>query len=539
MKAMWVSTDPRLLALAVGVLAALAFATGSPVQGQSQGVEDRVPDIIVFTHITCPHCTDAKIYLVELQRRQPDLTIWVRELTADRRAGADLQDIARMAGVPNPGVPAWVLGGQVFMVGFGNAATTGREIERILGQLGLPPTPPAAAAVEPEPAPRSQPEPAARAAPEVASPGEPTPTEPAPRERPVADAVESVAPPATAEPEAATPAADEDAEAPGMDDPVAGTDSGAPRMRLGGAEATSLSLPIFGDVDAASMSLPALTGLIAFVDGFNPCSLWVLTFLLGIVIYSGSRRKILLIGVTFLLVTATAYGLFIVGMFGTLRYLAYLSWITFVVAGMALVFALVNIKDYFWFQQGVSLTISDKHKPKFFQRTRNLMNPGRSLPALLVGTVVLALGITLVELPCTAGFPMVWTGIIATQSVPLAYFAALLAFYLLVYLSIELVIFGSVVVTMKRSRFEEKHGRILKLIGGMIMLALAVTLVLAPDTMHSLGGTVALFGGAIAAAVLILWLHRRVLPRFGIVIGSEALEAAPVAVPAGGDGPEA
>jgi hypothetical protein len=82
-----------------------------------------------------------------------------------------------------------------------------------------------------------------------------------------------------------------------------------------------------------------------------------------------------------------------------------------------------------------------------------------------------------------------------------------------------------------------QHGRILKLIRGMIMLALAVTLVVAPDTMHSLGGTLTVFGGAIGAAALILWLHRRVLPRFGIVIGSEALEVE--AVPAlAGAGPE-
>jgi hypothetical protein len=81
-----------------------------------------------------------------------------------------------------------------------------------------------------------------------------------------------------------------------------------------------------------------------------------------------------------------------------------------------------------------------------------------------------------------------------------------------------------VVVSMKRSRFEEKHGRILKLVGGLIMLALAGTLVVAPDTMHSLGGTLLVFGGAIGAAALILVLHRRVLPRFGIVIGTEELK---------------
>jgi cytochrome c biogenesis protein CcdA/glutaredoxin len=515
---------PRGLALVVWLMAGLAATTSSPAPGQTPAVEDRVPDVIVFTHVTCPHCTDAKLYLAELQRRQPQLTIWVRELTQDRRAGADLQDVARMAGVPSPGVPAWVIGGRVFMVGFGSPATTGRQIEEILAQLGLPPQTTAVGtpAREPEPEPTLTPEPTPSREPALES---------APRFAPDLQAGPVPDRQAAAEPGAETEAYPDQADAADADG-----DDAFPALRLGAADAGTLSLPFFGDVDAASMSLPALTGLIAFVDGFNPCSLWVLTFLLGIVIYSGSRRKVLLVGVTFLMVTAAAYGLFIVGMFGTLRYLAFLSWITFVVAGMALIFALVNIKDYFWFQKGVSFTISDKHKPKFFQRTRNLMHPGRSVPALLVGTVVLALGITLVELPCTAGFPMVWTGIVATHGVPVMYFATLLVLYLAIYLLIELVIFGSVVVSMKRSRFEEKHGRILKLFGGMIMLALAVTLVVAPDTMHNLGGTLAVFGGAIVASALVLWLHRRVLPRFGIVIGSEELNAAAPEVAGAGAG---
>ncbi len=439
--------------------------TQASAQAPGQETTDRVPDIIIFTHMTCRYCADAKVYLEDLQRRKPGLKVWVRELTEDRTASADLRQIGRSVGLPDPGFPAWIVGGQVFLVGFGGPATTGRQIEDLLAEMGLPP--------------QAQ-----------QDPGDTTAPAPEP------------------------PAGD------------TGEESAAPGLQIRTASPTTISLPFIGEVEMAGMSLPALTGLIAFVDGFNPCSLWVLTFLLGIVLYSGSRRKVLLVGGLFLLVTASAYGLFIVGMFGTLRYLAYLSWITFAVAGMALIFALVNIKDYFWFQKGVSFTISDKHKPKLFERTRNLMHPGRSLPALLIGTVVLALGITLVELPCTAGFPMVWTGIITTHGIPLSYFAALLALYIGIYLLIELVIFGSVVVTMKRSTFEEKHGRILKLFGGMIMLALALTLIFAPDTMHSLGGTLMVFGGALAASVVILWLHRRVLPRFGIVIGSEELQVA-------------
>jgi cytochrome c biogenesis protein CcdA/glutaredoxin len=518
------------------VLSFLASAVvAAPVRAQQP--EEAIPDIVVFTHITCPHCTDAKEYLADLQRREPGLRIWIREISEDPRAAGDLREVGRAAGVPSPGVPAWVIGGQVFMVGFGSAATTGRQIEQLLQELELPAvvaaTPGGVAERPAGPGQAGQPPPDPPAAP--AAPTERDPATPAIPAPPATSADPATRATAAAPGQAGEPAPEGQGGADGAtaepavageglaagDAETARAGPEAPRLRTPGP--ATLTLPFFGEVDAAAMSLPALTGLIAFVDGFNPCSLWVLTFLLGIVLYSGSRRKVLLVGSLFLLVTASAYGLFIVGMFGTLRYLAYLSWITFLVAGLALAFALVNIKDYFWFQQGVSLTISDRHKPKIFERTRNLMHPGRSLPALLVGTVVLALGITLVELPCTAGFPMVWSGIVAQQNLSLAYFATLLALYLTVYLLIELVIFGSVVVTMKRSRFEERHGRILKLVGGMIMLALAVTLVVAPETMHSLAGTLLIFGGAVAASLVILWLHRRVLPRFGIVIGSENL----------------
>lgn len=506
---MKVPQKTRLRPLVAAVLWNLALHTASAiVPGHALTAQEQFPDILVFTHITCPHCTAAKAYLAELQRRQPDLRIQIRELTQDTRAAVDLDAIARSAGVPNPGVPAWVIGGQVFMMGFAAAETTGRQIEDLLAEMGLPARPqPPPAAPPPDTADRQVvptvvPDTATRQAEPTVSPDT------------AARQVEpTVAPDAVAD---EPPSADPPEQGMGIHEEPAG-------MRTLDPTATTLSLPLVGDLDAGAMSLPALTALIAFVDGFNPCSLWVLTFLLGIVIYSGSRRRVFLVGGIFLAVTASVYGLFIAGMFGTLRYLAYLPWITYLVAVLALVFALVNIKDYFWFQEGVSLTISDKHKPRFFERVRGLMHPGRSLGALIVGTVGLALGITLVELPCTAGFPMVWSGIVASKGVSAAYFWGLLALYLAIYLLDELLVFGSVVVTMKRSRLEEKHGRILKLIGGMIMLALALTLLVAPDTMHSLGGTFAVFGGAALVTVLVLWIHRRVLPRFGIVIGTEDL----------------
>jgi glutaredoxin len=136
----------RTIRIVVALVLAVTGATSSgagALAAQAPGVEERAPDILLFTHVTCPYCTEAKHYVQALQRRMPGLTVRVRELSEDPQAGADLQSLARRAGVRSLSVPAWVIGGEVFLVGFGGPAVTGRQIERYLEELGLPKPPPA------------------------------------------------------------------------------------------------------------------------------------------------------------------------------------------------------------------------------------------------------------------------------------------------------------------------------------------------------------------------------------------------------------
>lgn len=255
-------------------------------------------------------------------------------------------------------------------------------------------------------------------------------------------------------------------------------------------------------------STVVLTLLIALVDGFNPCSLWVLTLLLALVINSGSRRRIALVGGTFLLTTALLYGAFIAGVFSVLSFLLYLHWVQWLVAGFALVFGLVNVKDYFWYKRGLSFTIAESRKPGIYRGLRGLRQKQLGGGALILTTVIMASGIALVELPCTAGFPVLWSGILAERGVSGGSFAILLALYVLVYLLIELLVFGLALLTLRMDRFEERHGRLLKLYGGTIMLALAGALLLNPELMSDLRGSLLLFGGAFAVATLIVVLTR-------------------------------
>ena len=255
--------------------------------------------------------------------------------------------------------------------------------------------------------------------------------------------------------------------------------------------------------------------------GVNPCSIWVLTMLLALTLHTGSRRKVVMIGLIFLTVTAVVYALFIAGLFTLFKVVSFVGWIQAAVALVALFFALVNIKDYFWYKEGISFTIADDKKPGIFQRIRRIMDASQSFWGLVGGTVVLAGGVSLVEFSCTAGFPVLWTNLLVAQNVPALTFVLLLLVYLLIYQLDEMGIFFFAVFTMRASKLEEKQGRILKLIGGMLMLALAGVMLINPSLMNSLGSSMIVFGGAFAATLLILLVHRVILPKFGIRIGTE------------------
>lgn len=286
----------------------------------------------------------------------------------------------------------------------------------------------------------------------------------------------------------------------------------APPPPSGTAGAAVIEVPLLGAIDVGSRALWVSTALIALVDGFNPCSLWVMALLLAVVVNTRSRRRVVLVGVTFLVVAAAVYGLFIAGLFSIFSYVAFLDGIRVLVALLALGFALINLKDYFAYKRVISLTIDDAQKPGIYKRIRGVMNARASLPATLAATGGMAVGVTLVELPCTAGLPVLWTTLLADAGVGAVAFVLLLALYMLIFLLDELVIFGVVVVTMRAARIEEREGRVLKLVGGAVMFALALVMLIRPALLESIGGTVAVFGVASGAALVVLLLHRFLFP---------------------------
>lgn len=282
----------------------------------------------------------------------------------------------------------------------------------------------------------------------------------------------------------------------------------AGRQTASAVPPSRLSVPVLGEIDAEQLSLPVFTVIIAGLDAFNPCAFFVLLFLLGLLANQRDRGRMLIIGGVFVLVSGLFYFAFMAAWLNAFRLFGGLAWLTAAAAIVAILIALVNIKDFFAFKQGISLTIPASRLPDLYRRGRAVLNAG-SLPAMLLAAVLLAGAANLYELLCTAGFPMVYTRVLTLNALSPAGYYLYLALYNLIYIVPLLVIVLAVTFALGRRQLTERQGRLLKLMSGVMMLELGVLLLVAPEWLNNVTIAFLLLLGAIGVTILAALVERQ------------------------------
>lgn len=182
--------------------------------------------------------------------------------------------------------------------------------------------------------------------------------------------------------------------------------------------------------------------------------------------------------------------------------------ITKVAGVLSFVIAAINIKDFFAFKKGVSLSIPDSAKPKLFDRMRRLIH-NSSLLSLVVGTSILAIAANSYELLCTAGFPMVYTRILTLNHLSALSYYLYLVLYNMIYVVPLLIIVVVFSVTLGKKQLSEWQGRLLKLVSGAMMLGLAVVLLIDPALLNNVLISFLLLTGALGLSLLVALVTRR------------------------------
>jgi hypothetical protein len=294
---------------------------------------------------------------------------------------------------------------------------------------------------------------------------------------------------------------------PGVPDPVTGA-TGATTgatSQLSDAETragTTVNVPLVGAVDAKAFSLPVLTLVLAGMDAFNPCAFFVLLFLLSLLVHAKSRTRMAIVGGTFVLFSGLVYFVFMAAWLNVFLIAGELRVITFIAGLIALTVAALNIKDYFWFKAGPSLSIPDAAKPGLFRRMREVVASG-SMGPMLVSTVLLAIVANSYELLCTAGFPMVYTRALTLADLEPWQYYAWLAAYNVIYILPLLAIVTVFTMTMGARKLSESEGRLLKLVSGFMMLGFGLVLLIAPNMLTNALASILVLGLAIVASLVV------------------------------------
>lgn len=254
-------------------------------------------------------------------------------------------------------------------------------------------------------------------------------------------------------------------------------------------------------------SLPLITVVIAGLDAFNPCAFFVLLFLLSLLVHAGGRRRMLLVGGVFVAISGLVYFALMAAWLNVFLVVGQLQLVTVLAGGLAVIMGLVNVKDYVRPGRGPSLSIPAAAKPGIYQRVRGLLRADH-LPALLLGTVLLALAVNSYELLCTAGFPMLYTRLLTLHQLPTASYYLYLVLYNAIYIVPLLVIVGLFSWTLGSRKLQPEEGALLKLLSGSMMLGLGSVLLWAPEKLSDLRVAVGLLGFAMGVTLL-AWLTQR------------------------------
>lgn len=211
----------------------------------------------------------------------------------------------------------------------------------------------------------------------------------------------------------------------------------------------------------------------AIIDSVNPCAIGVILFLSSALLRVSSKKKLLLylggvyIGTVYFVYTLSGLGL--IWFQHALISQGFAEIVGVVVGVLVVVLGLIELKEFFWYGQGISLEIAPRYKEKLTKMAENFS---------LLGVMAIGGFVALVELPCTGGPYLAITALLAKS------FDQQAMIYLLIYnfifvlpllIILLLIYFGASTLVMKKWRQEKRKW--MNLASGLLMIFLGALLI--------------------------------------------------------------
>ena len=245
----------------------------------------------------------------------------------------------------------------------------------------------------------------------------------------------------------------------------------------GSENGSMVNLPIIGKIDLSRYSLLIQAVILGFFDGFNVCSLGALVLILGLVLILKSRKKIILFGGLYIFITALVYGALIFLWYQLFYYLSPVLKIMNVFVGILGIGGGIYFLTQFIKSRKADPTCDsqgNKIVARHSEKIQKAFQESGGIWGLIIGVLIFATVITLVEFPCSAVIPVLFAGIMAHAKISLFAYIFYLIVYLFFYMLDEIVVFLVAVFTMNVKIASGKTMKWLNLIEAIVLFAFGI-----------------------------------------------------------------
>ncbi len=414
----------NLFLFCVGVFIAVSLF---PLTVKAEDVSSELPPVNVYFFYGdgCPHCEKEEPFLKAAEEQYPFVNVYAFEVWYDEANQSLLQQAGETLGVNAGSVPFTVVGNH-FVSGYASDETSGDQILRLVAQC------------------------AAR----------------------------------------------------GCEDPLASFINVSELTTLGGKtqeqealplptietsleegenqEGVEVTLPLFGTISSSSFSLPILTIIIGALDGFNPCAMWTLIFLISLLVNMQNKKRMWILGSAFVFASGLVYFLFLSAWLNIFLFIGMIVWVRILIGSIALASGGYNLREYMNNKDGTCKVTAHEKRKKVFDRLRAVAHHQQFWMAL-IGIILLAFAVNLVELVCSAGLPAIYTQVLSLSNLPAWQYYGYLFLYIFFFILDDLIVFIVSMVTLQVTGITSKYSRYSHLIGGILMLVLGALLILRPE----------------------------------------------------------
>lgn len=238
--------------------------------------------------------------------------------------------------------------------------------------------------------------------------------------------------------------------------------------------------PIIGRVDVRTLSLPFLSFLLGLLDGFNPCAMWVLIYLLTMLAATKDRKRMMLIAGTFILASVFWYFLILSGWLKLWDIIGLTDVTRIIIGIIAVVVGILNLKDYITLPKAVCKVTDVASQSNIMKRVEGIAKPS-AVPATLLGIILLAFTVNTIEFACSAGFPTTFTRILALNNLPAIEYYFYIFIYIFFYMLDDMIVFAMAVLTLSLTDFSLRYGKFSQLASGIVLFLLGVLLIFVPS----------------------------------------------------------